>query len=602
MVQKFFKYLKSTKISDRLMVAVACIALILSVITYKIITEESNMMSSNTSKIMWIILCDLIVVLALCVLVTRKFLKIWGAQDSSSKSSLHHRIVLTFSLVAAVPTVLISIFSTYFFNYGLQSWFDQKISKVLDQSIIVARSYISEHTLQLKETTILVADDLSNMYYDLVRDPQLFSKTLSAEAEIRSLSEAIVFQRGTNTILAQTALSFSLSFSTIPMTLIERASKGDVVQVHSDPKKIRMLIKLKEYDDTYLLVGRLIDSKVIEHIDETNGAAEQYYRLRNNMSHIQIMFSIAFIFVALLLFLASISWGSVFATKIIKPIKKLVSATEKVQKGDLSVQIPEDSLSSDEISLLTRAFNRMIKQIDHQQKDLVIAQRALAWSDVARRVAHEIKNPLTPIQLSAERLLKKFENEVGDKIAFRRYIDTIIRHNNDIKTIVSEFVNFARLPTPIFTQGEIVSAISDVVESRKSINEKITYNFKTSSEKIDLVFDQKQIRQVMINLLKNAEESLEETKAPAIDVILSASHESVEIAVSDNGHGFNSELLPIATEAYVGKRTKGMGLGLAIVKKIVQDHSGTISIKNNEQGGALINLVFDLAELSSKLK
>lgn len=603
MMESTVEYLRTTRTSDRIMLGLAVIATILSILTYHVVMNESGMTGLNPHRVMGIILCDLIVLLTLCILVTRRFLRTWhSTRGASTRSSLQHRIILTFSLVAAIPTILISVFSTYFFSFGLQSWFDQKISKVLDQSIIVAHSYIAEHTLQLKETASLVASDLSNMYYDLIHDPVLFNKTLNAEAKVRSLSEAIVFQRGTHAILAQTALSFSLSFATIPLPLIERASKGEVVQVSSDPKKIRMLVKLKEYNDTYLLVGRLVDRKIIKHIDQTNGAAQQYNHLRNNISHMQIMFSLVFIFVALLLLLVAITWGSIFAGRIIRPIRKLVSATEKVQQGDLTVQVSEEGLSPDEIKVLTSAFNRMIKQIDRGQKDLLIAQRALAWSDVARRVAHEIKNPLTPIQLSAERLLKKFEQEVSDRESFKRYIETIIRHNNDIKTIVSEFVNFARLPAPTLAPCELVEVVTELVESRKSINDRINYSLISNEPVINFVFDATQLRQVMLNLIKNAEESLEEIEVnPTLTVHLEASVNQVVISVEDNGRGFNEELIHKATEAYVSSRAKGMGLGLAIVKKMVQDHFGTMKIENRIEGGAIVTLIFNTEDLRSKL-
>lgn len=604
MSNQIIKYIKQYKLSNKLIFMLAISAILLSILTYYTITRESSILGFNPSKIIGLALTDLIVFLILGILLARKFFKnSVNKDDNNNISRLQNRIVIAFSLVAAVPTIIISVFSAYFFNFGLQSWFDQKISAVLDQSIIVAESYIDEHTIRLKETALAVADDFSNMYYDLIHQPEEFAKTLNSEAEMRSLDEAIVFQRSTNTILAQTLLSFSLSSATIPIHLFNEADKGYIVQIKSEPTKIKMLIKLREHNDVYLLVGRLIDSKIIDHIDRTNGAAEQYYRLKQQISNMQITFSIVFIFVALLLLFAAISWGTVFASQIVSPIRKLVIATEKVKAGDLTVQVPEERLNKDEISVLSSAFNRMIKQIDRQQKELIIAQRALAWSDVARRVAHEIKNPLTPIQLSAERLLKKFSSQVSDQIAFDRYIDTIIRHTNDIKKIVSEFVNFARLPSPIFTKCDIVLLVKDIVESRKLIHDKMTYKFSSNKAEIDFVCDATQINQVMVNLLKNAEEALENISEPTIEIALVAANNTVTITIIDNGIGFSMELIDKATEAYVTTRPKGTGLGLAIVKKIIQDHCGAINISNNKIGeGAMIKLTFNADELKFKLK
>ncbi|WP_316354073.1 sensor histidine kinase NtrY-like [Candidatus Trichorickettsia mobilis] len=588
--------------SNKLLLLLVVMAIVLSIFTYSTITKETNVLGPDPSKVIGLILVDLIIFLALGIVLSYKIFKHSANKSTSNTSKLQNRIIVAFSLVAAVPTIIVSVFSAYFFNFGLQIWFDKKISTVLDQSISVAESYLVEHTIRLKESAAASADDLSEMYYDLIHNPTYFAKALNAEAEMRSLDEAIVFQKTTNTILAQTSLSFSLSFTTIPMHLIEKADRGEIVEITSDPTKIRMLIKLREYNDTYLLVGRIIDSKIIDHIDKTNGAASSYYQLKTHISSMQIKFSMIFIFIALLLLLAAISWGAIFAGQIVSPIHKLVIATEKVKDGDLTIQVPEGNLNNDEIKVLSSAFNRMIQQINRQQRDLLIAQRALAWSDVARRVAHEIKNPLTPIQLSAERLFKKFRHEVSDQTAFDRYINTITRHINDIKKIVSEFVNFARLPLPTFTKCELVSLIKDMVDSRKSINDKITYKLSSSEKAINFVGDITQLHQIMLNLLKNAEEATEKIAQQIIDVSITQTTDLVYVIVADNGPGFTPELLNCATEAYITNRAKGTGLGLAIVKKITQDHFGSLEISNAPQGGALIKLTFNLTELKSKLQ
>jgi len=508
---------------------------------------------------------------------------------------------MAFSIGAALPTIIVAVFSAYFFNFGIEAWFDKKISKVLDQSIHVGESYIAEHVLQIKETAISVSDDLSDMYYDLIHNAELFSRVLNAQAEMRSIDEAIVFQNDTNNILAQTKLSFSLSFLTIPSRLIERADRGEIVQINSDPTKIRILIKLRDYNDTYLLIGRLVDTKIIEHIDQANGAAADYFRLRDELASMQIKFSMVFIILSLILLLAAVVWGRHFAEKIVRPIRELVKAAEKVKNGDLSVEVPLEGLKKDEIKVLSSAFNRMVSQISRQQKDLVVAQRALAWSDVARRVAHEIKNPLTPIQLSAERLLKKFADEVSDKEMFVKYSKNILKNSNAIRSIVSEFVEFARLPAPSFTKCEIVSMINDLVESRKLINSSISYTFTPNINFLEFVCDIAQMNAAIVNLLLNSEEALEDSGADKkIKVELEGQEDSVKIIVIDNGPGFSDKLLELAKDPYVTTKLKGTGLGLAIVERIAQDHFGEMKIFNNAQGCGRIELTFSAKELKLK--
>lgn len=517
-------------------------------------------------------------------------------------SRLRKRIIVAFSIGAALPAISVAVFSVYFFNISVQTWFDSKITKVLDQSVTVGESYISEHIIQLRETALSVADDLNQMYYDLIKDSELFTKVLNAQADMRAIDEAIVFQKDTNTILAQTSLSFSLSFATIPSHIIEQANSGVAVRVPSDKTKIRILIKLQDYSDTYLLLGRLVDAKIINHISETEGSVNEYKRLKKQIGGMQIKFSFVFILITLMLVVGAVVGGRNFAERIVRPIRRLVIAAERVRNGDLSTQIEEKDLEKDEVRVLTSAFNRMVQQLDRQQKELIIAQRAMAWSDVARQVAHEIKNPLTPIQLSADRLFMKFGDDVNDKESFKKYIDNIIRKSNDIKSIVSEFVNFARLPAPNFIKCNIVSFISDIVDSRRLIHDKITYQFSSSKEKIDFICDPSQLNQIMENLLQNAEDAISKNVLdPAIEVTIIVNNNEIQLKVIDNGAGFSKELLQNAKDPYVTTKQKGTGLGLAIVERMVGDHYGSVEISNNDNGGGVVKLSFDLSILKEKL-
>jgi two-component system nitrogen regulation sensor histidine kinase NtrY len=310
-----------------------------------------------------------------------------------------------------------------------------------------------------------------------------------------------------------------------------------------------------------------------------------------------------FILLAIILLLAAIIWGRHFAEQLVKPIRELVIAAEKVKNGDLTAQVPEEGLKKDEIKILSLAFNRMVKQIDRQQRDLLIAQRALAWSDVARKVAHEIKNPLTPIHLGAEMLLKKFKNQVQDQDSFEKYINNIIKNSNEIRMIVSEFVNFARLPSPDFSKHEIVSIINQLVDERRLINDKILYQVFSNVKLFELVCDGTQLNRVLVNLLQNAEHALENISyQQRITVHIMLDGDFIAISVLDNGLGFSPHVLENATKAYFTTKAKGTGLGLAIVDKIVQDHLGTLNIFNREEGGGCVKLTFNAKELRVKLK
>lgn len=587
---------KNTKTAIIYILVIASV--ILSIATYYSITSKTDSYGPDPNIVMGWLIGDLAVILAIFIILTRKFFKARLLQNKMG-SKLQNRMVLTFCIVAAIPTLVISIFSAYFFNFGIQSWFDQKINSVLDQSSHVAEAYIEEHKREMKATALSIEEDLDNLYYKLINNPRLFNQILEGQAEMRSLNEAMVFQTGSNTVLAKTSLSFSLSFVSIPKHFLDRADRGDVVEISSDPSRVRMLIKLREYNDCYLLIGRLIDKDVIEHIDQTHGALEKYKRLKKHMTNMQIKFAIIFIIMTIILLVVTIIFGVIFATRIVRPIKKLLIATKKVQDGDLSTRVEEND-SDDEMTTLAAAFNKMVKQIDYQQKDLIIAQRSLAWADVARRVAHEIKNPLTPIQLSAERLSRKFSAEATDPEEFIKYTKTILRHTDSIKRIVSDFINFAKMPNPKYEKTNIVKLIYDTVDSHKIINDSITYDISSNIDSLDIFCDTIQINQVIMNLLKNAEESLEniQSETKIIDIILYKENDIFTITIHDNGHGIPQEILNSVSEPYVTTKEKGSGLGLAIVKKIIQDHYGTLDISNNN--GAIIKISFNTEQLLQK--
>jgi two-component system nitrogen regulation sensor histidine kinase NtrY len=224
---------------------------------------------------------------------------------------------------------------------------------------------------------------------------------------------------------------------------------------------------------------------------------------------------------------------------------------------------------------------------------LLVAQRTAAWSDVAKRIAHEVKNPLTPIRLASERLIKKYSHEVSDQETFTRYIDTIIRHVSNIGSIIDEFVNFARIPSPVFARCDLVKLVSNAVFSRQITNNLIKYKLDLPADEILVTMDEGQIDRILINLLKNAEESIEQltsNKDGLIKVVLFTEAKFANIIIEDNGAGFESQIIGRLTEPYITTKPKGSGLGLAIVKKIMDDHGGLITFTNNKITGATVKL------------
>ncbi len=620
-----------------------------------------------------------------------------------------------FSLVTISPAIVVSIFSALFFNLGIQTWFNERVQRTVEESRVVAEAYLAEHKENIRADAIAMAGDLSHVTDLIMSNPAEFNRTVATQSALRELTEAVVIQH--NRIIAQGRFSFALAFETLPQDLIERAAGDEVVIMTNETDRVRALIKIPGIVDSYLIVGRLVDGKVVDHMQNAQGAVSEYNNLKNQMDRFQITFSMVFVALALLLLICSVWYGMVFASSLIRPIRYLVQASERVRGGDFSARIEDDS-SKDEFGTLSRSFNRMTEQLEAQRSELmyanrrlderrrftetvlsgvsagvvaldsnknvtlynrssvailnrinkilvegenisnflpeieelltkaeslftdveegtvilvdsertitlharvtvehvgneiegfivtfdditqlVVAQRTAAWADVARRVAHEIKNPLTPIQLSAERIKRKYLKFISeDEENFIKYTDTITKHVADIGKMVDEFVSFAKMPATRFMDEDIMALVKKSVFSAQIACP--NYDFQLSLPDNPVLFrcDERQMTQVMTNLLKNAAEAIDECdnrdSKGRIKVTVEQDSERLNITVEDNGSGFGTSDINKMLEPYVTTRSKGTGLGLSIVKKIVDDHNGLINIENVDGGGAKVTLSF----------
>ncbi|TAE82753.1 MAG: PAS domain-containing sensor histidine kinase [Alphaproteobacteria bacterium] len=629
-------------------------------------------------------------------------------------AQLHTQVVKTFSLVTIIPTVVISIFSIAFFYYGIKDWFNERITIVLQESVAVAEAYLAEHERTLRADAGAMANDIARELPLAHANPAMFSEILNSQVALRSLSEAVVLAEHRE--LARSLLSFSLSFETLPDNVIDAARAGEVVIFKRDDR-IFAVVALDAFQETYLVVSRMVDGKILNHIAESEGAARTFEEQKNTINQLQMIFVVVFILVTLMLLLGVIWYGISFASRLAIPLITLAQATERVRAGDYSIQI-EDDTDHEEMQMLIRHFNRMTEQLyqqrmeltqatrmldqrrrfmetvlggvsagiialdtnfvvslsnisamhllgfhhernmigqslrtlvpelsavlEHAQKyqstihqeqveirrgnkimifqvkisaemsqsyiegfivtldditPLIAAQRSAAWSDVARRVAHEIKNPLTPIKLSVDRLRKKFiPEDAVEREAFLRYLETISRHLRDIGRIVEEFSSFARMPAPRFAVVDIKPLLESACFSCETSFPEVRCFFESLESEIFLLCDEAQLSQVMTNLLKNAAESIERREDQSeqgwIHMQCVATPQTWVLTVNDNGVGFPEELIPRIMEPYVTTRSKGTGLGLAIVKKIIEDHKGSITVENREGGGAIVCIIF----------
>ncbi len=232
--------------------------------------------------------------------------------------------------------------------------------------------------------------------------------------------------------------------------------------------------------------------------------------------------------------------------------------------------------------------------------DLVSAQRMAAWADVARRIAHEIKNPLTPIQLSAERLKRKYSGQLEDPKVFDNCTDTIVRHVGEIGRMVDEFSSFARMPRPVVREEDACELVRQAVFLQDVAHSEITFEVVAPEQPVALQCDRRLVGQALTNLLKNAIEALEESakpiaggREPKVQAIIEETSSYTDIIIRDNGPGLPADVRHSLTEPYVTTREKGTGLGLAIVNKVMDDHGGILTLEDApKHTGAQMRLRF----------
>lgn len=691
------------------------IILVSTVMAGHILPRTEQYLGPHPQRLMWLLILNFSVLLGLALLIVRRFVLVWSAlREGATGSHLQTRVLTIFSLVTILPTVAVSIFSAVFFHYGIKSWFDERVSIAISESVAVAEAYLVEHKETIRADAAAMATDMRRDIFSLTENQTVLNRFVNAQSVFRSLSEVIVTQG--QHVISRSRLSFSYVFEDLPEEILARARTGEIV-IFDEGDRITALTLVDEATNTYLIISRLIDPKVIKHMEQSHGAAKEYSRLKANIVSLQVQFSIVYILMALLLLLAVIWYGMSFAMKLVVPLTQMVKATERVRAGDYSVQMTPGT-ENNEINILIRRFNRMTEQLQQgrleltqanrmldqrrrlteavlegvsagvialdaeqsitlanrtalkilgvERKELVVgrsledlmppikellekavhdpkslqqnminitsdnkpvtlqvristelleqfvegfivtfdditplvqAQRRSAWADVARRVAHEIKNPLTPIQLSAERLRKKYTpEEEAERESFDKYLDTIIRHTADIGKMVEEFVSFARMPTPKFRRHTLKPLLEKAVFSAQTGYPAIAIQLAMPDPTIEWVFDEAQMQQVFTNLLKNAAEAMERREnknAPArIEILAAREAHALVIDIKDNGPGFPVDLIDKLTEPYVTTRAKGTGLGLAITKKIIEDHKGTLNLSNREMGGAHVRLYF----------
>jgi two-component system, NtrC family, nitrogen regulation sensor histidine kinase NtrY len=653
-----------------------------------------------------LLLADLAVGLLLLAIIGREVWEVVRARRRGyAGSRLHIQIVGLFAVIAAVPTVLVAVVASTTLDRGLDRFFSTRTRAMIEQSLIVADAYVSEHAQAIRGDIMAMAFDLGRAKPMFDSDRERFQKFFTAQASARGLSAAMIIKADGSTVERADVKMDKAVVLPSPKLLTQITETEPQVALIPEGDHVAAAVKLHGYDDMYLYVARVLDPRVVQQLRETQESVGEYANLEARRLGIQIAFALMFAVIALIVLLSSAWIGLDFANRLVAPIRRLIGAANIVSTGNLEVQVPIRRSEGD-LAQLGETFNKMTQELRTQHEDivrardvidsrrrfteavlagasagvigvnadgritimnrsaerlierpesaalghplsevaselgeiftaarngsqrlvqrqltvsrdgkernfsvrvtseqaaesdqgyvitidditeLVLAQRTSAWADIARRIAHEIKNPLTPIQLSAERLRRKYGKViVDDPAVFEQCTSTIVRQVDDIKRMVDEFSRFARMPKAVMAAEDVADTVRQVVFMMRVAHPDIDFDVELPEEHMSAHFDRRLISQALTNIVKNATEAVgavppEELGRGHITVSASREGKEMVIDVVDNGIGLPKENRSRLLEPYVTTREKGTGLGLAIVGRILEEHGGRIELRD----------------------
>jgi len=710
-------------------------SLVSALLTFLILTGLTPIIPRNDVVVVALFVNIVLIVAMIAILAheVRGMSRAWSAKVPGAR--LHIRIVALFSLIAALPSMLLAIGATVSFSRSLDSWFSDRIQAIIENSVDVANTYVDEHGRVIRTDAVNMARDISAIATQTGRQPESMRSTILSQAGLRDLPAAYVIDANGRPLLAGIE-DARLPFKLPTPEAIREARDGLVpLSMSEADRRITAIARLDVPGERYLYVSRPLSPFVINHLQRTAKNAEEYTSLRRSRGGLKWAHALMYMMISMTALLAAIWAGMWFAGRFVAPIRRLIAGAQLVSQGDLNVSLPEKRGEGD-LRRLSQTFNTMTRELKSQRDalvsaneqlqdrrrfmeavlsgvsagvigldaddrvtlvsrsasalldrdaddltgklladaipefepllkncgetalkrrtqeqitlivggderkfaaritgekaggaevgsvvtfdditELVTAQRTSAWADVARRIAHEIKNPLTPIQLSAERIRRKYAQVIeNDRETFERLTQTIERQAGAIKGMVDEFAAFARMPKPEMAANDLREAVQEPVILFREAHSEVKYTLDMPSDPVLAMFDPRLIAQAVTNLVKNATESVESAAREhglkpdgyrgKVMTRLAVEPDHVAIEVIDNGLGLPKQGRNRLLEPYMTtKGQKGTGLGLAMVQKITEQHGGTLTLEDAPPGedatdgdGALLRIRLPLPQ------
>ena len=575
------------------------ISLFLGFLTFLTFIDKS-FVELNDKTLQLLLLSNIGLLLFLFFIIfieVRKSLKI---DIDVSGYKANRKYITFFALFTLIPSILISLFSLFLLSFALDKYLDKKITTAVNNSYEIAKSYTEGVRTKTQSEIIIIAYDLNKSINFLNTNINQFRSFLNTQKLIRDVDEVHVID-GNGKVYLSTLEDISSYQQPLPDALeMVLNDKRPLKIINALENRSASLIKLENFDGKYLYIVKYLDKNISQYLIESQEALNFYYTVLNKQTGIKISFVFIYLVIVSLLLFVSISIAIKFSSRFFRSINNLIIASSNIGKGNLDIKVPEFKTDKD-MELLNKNFNSMIDQLKTQQDKLITSERHEAWENIARKLAHEIKNPLTPIQLTIDSLKTKYSIrlETNEKENFAKSLKIIGKQIKQIENLVNEFSDFARMPKPILKDTDLISLTKDNINLLKELDSSIEINLNVQRNSIILNCDSEQLSRVFFILIKNSIESIQEKKHTksdhkgVIDIELKDKDTYIDFIIIDNGVGFKifQDNIKNILNPYFTTKEKGTGLGLAIVNKIINDHNGLLKFTSLNDG-AKIQIIF----------
>tara|TARA_B110000444_G_C18826250_1_gene590503 strand:- start:322 stop:2112 length:1791 start_codon:yes stop_codon:yes gene_type:complete len=556
----------------------------------------------NQQNLQYLLISNILLLILLFIFVIYEIKKSIKSDIDKDGITSNKKYITYFSLFTLIPSILISIFSLFLFSFALEKYFDKKVTTVVNNSYKLAKSYVQEVKNKVEADIVLIAFDTNKSAKFLNDNKDAYTKFLKTQKLIRNIDEIHVIDQNKNLLFSN--LKDTSKYKPPLDEALKLVLEDDrPLKIINAPENISAAImRLQVFDNRFLYVVKYLDKDISNYLTESQEAINFYYIVEEKSTGIKISFAIIYLIVVTLLMFISITIAIRFSSRFFRSINNLILASSAIGKGNLDVKVPQIKTDKD-LEKLNSNFNLMINQLKSQQEKLIINERHEAWGNLARKLAHEIKNPLTPIQLTIDRIKTKYLHQIEskDKSSFEDNLKIINIQIKQIGNLVNEFSDFARMPKPVLIENDLIEILNDNISLFSEFGKNIKINIKTNSQRVIFKGDKEQLSRSFFNLIKNSIESIQqkEEKNPNFDkeisIEIKENSDHIFITIIDTGEGFGifKNNIKDILHPYFTTKKNGTGLGLSIVNKIINDHNGKIEfIPIND--GAKVNIIFNL--------